>query len=115
MLTAKISESLPRPCVKHDFDRRVRIDAAIPIGLAIDADRRETPAASAPDAMMCAATEVHLARVEVFEFAGVDVDGADGQPRMALVEVVEVDQAGRASSSADRSCSRRRARHRLRG
>ena len=36
--------------------------------------------------------QVHLAAVEVAQLAGPDVDGADGQPRVPAVQVLEIDQ-----------------------
>ena len=81
----------PRIVVEHDLDRRVGIEAAVPIGIAVDADRREARRQRAGGEHMVE-RDRHVAAVEIMHLAGAHIDGADGQPRLLGVEAIEVDQ-----------------------
>ena len=71
-----------RHVVEHDLDGRVRIDAAVPVRLAIDGDRRKGRRQRAGRHDVARAKR-HVPGVEVAHLAGADVDGADRQPDRA--------------------------------
>ena len=92
--TEKIERIASRALVEHDLDRRVRVDAAVPIVLAVDPDRRKGRRQCAGRHDM-RRREIHLAAVEIAHLAGAHVDRSDGEARVPAVQVVEVDQAAK--------------------
>ena len=80
-----------RIVVEHDLDRRVRKNPAVPIKLAVDADRRESwrKRAGGHDVVE---RERHVARVEIAHLRGAHARRADGEPGRAMIELIEVDE-----------------------
>ena len=77
-------EVAPALLVEDVLQRRVRDEAAVPVGLALDLDRREARRQGAGGHDVLRADPV-APGVEVGEVAGADVDGADaeaGRPRV---------------------------------
>ena len=84
---------LARIVVEHRFGRRVGQNAAIPIQLAVDPDsgERRRQRAGRHDVLDA---EFAITAVEIPHLAGADMGGADGQPRPATVDQIEIDQFG---------------------
>ena len=81
----------PRIVVEDDLDRRVRIDAAIPIELAFDLDRRKCRRQGAGGHHMRDA-EIHVPAVEIPHAAAPDVHRANGQANRLAIDIGDVDQ-----------------------
>ena len=82
---------LARIVVEDRLGRRVGEDAAVPVELAVDAHRRKRRRQRAGRHHVLD-VDRHVAAVEVVHRAGAHMGGADGQPRPAIVDQVEVDQ-----------------------
>ena len=82
-----------RLVVEHRLDRRIGVDAAVPVGVAVDAHRgkRRRQRARRHDVIHC---ERLVAAVEIAHFATLDVDRPDRQSRFAAVEVLDIDELG---------------------
>src|SRR5476649_1399836 len=80
-----------RLVVQHRLDRCVRINAAVPVWLAVDAHGRKRRRQRARRHHVRWRQRL-LVTVEIAHRAAARVDGADGQARVAGVEVVEIDQ-----------------------
>mmetsp|Transcript_10637 Transcript_10637/g.43588 ORF Transcript_10637/g.43588 Transcript_10637/m.43588 type:complete len:509 (+) Transcript_10637:968-2494(+) len=73
--------------VEHHVQRRVRVDAAVPIGLAPDLHRREARRqCAAGQHMRGADAGLLVAVVEPGQLAGAHIDGAQRQPRVGGVD-----------------------------
>ena len=90
-----------RLVVEHRLDRCVRVDAAVPVGLAVDAHRRKRrrQRAGCHDVLQA---DRFVATVEIAHFSVLDVHRADGQARLAVIEIVEIDELG--ECRAQRGC-----------
>src|SRR2546425_3272161 len=84
---------LARLVVEYGLDRRVRINATVPIRVAVDVDGRERWRQCTGGEHM---VDAHgfVATVEVAHFARPDVYRADRQANLASIEMIEVDQVG---------------------
>ena len=91
--TVNTTESRRGNVVEHGFDRRIRIDAAIPIRLAVDADRQERRRQGAGGEHVLE-RDGHVAAVEVVHLAGPHIDRADGEARLPGIDAVEIDHLG---------------------
>ena len=105
MCTANTSELRRGYVVEHRLDRRVRQDAAVPIELAVDADRRKGRRQRAGRHHVADA-ERHFAAVEIAHLGGPHVGGADRQPRRALVDAGESTSSPSVAAAARSSSSR---------
>ena len=77
--------------LEHIFERRVGNQPAVPIGLAVDLDGRETRRQRAARHHMLR-TDPLLGRVEIFHVAGQHLHRADAQADLARVQQVEIDK-----------------------
>ena len=75
--------------VEHVLQRRVGDEAAVPVPLALDLDRREAGRQGAGGHDVLRSDRLRHV-VEIDEVAGLDVDGADAEPRLLRVDQVEV-------------------------
>ena len=80
-----------RLVVEHRLDRRVGVDAAVPVRLAVDAHRRERRRQGTRGHDVVGVERL-VAAVEVAHLAAARIDRAHRQPRVALADVLEVDQ-----------------------
>ena len=83
----------PRVVVEHRLDRRVGVQAAIPVRHAVDAHRRERRRQRARGHDMLDAEGLFTA-VEVAHLAAAHVDRADRKARAFRVQQIEIDQPG---------------------
>jgi hypothetical protein len=90
-LDRKDHRTAARLVVQHRLDRRIGIDAAIPVRLAVDAHRRKRRRQRARRHHVRGHQRL-LAAVEIAHRAGARVDRADREPHMLVVDVIEIDQ-----------------------
>jgi hypothetical protein len=81
----------PRMVVEHRLDRRVGVDAAVPIRLAVDPDRGERGRQRARGHDVLEAERL-LAAVEVAHLARAHAHGADRQSRLRFIENSNIHQ-----------------------
>ena len=82
----------PPRLVEHVLQRRVGDDAAVPVELAVDLDRREARRQGAAGHDVARIEATGIAGVEVPEVAVPDVDRADRETHASRIEEVEIDQ-----------------------
>ena len=89
--TWKTSRSSIFSLVEHVVERRVRDEAAVPVMLAVDLDRRKSwrQCARGHDVLRA---DLLFRVVEIGEVAGAHVHRADAEAHVLLVDEVEVDQ-----------------------
>src|SRR5215468_3463715 len=81
-LHSKDDGTLPGVVVEHRFDRRVRADAAVPVGLSVDADSRKRWRQCARSQHMIE-TDLYVPGVEISHLAAEHVDDAEGKPGLS--------------------------------
>ena len=80
-----------RMVVENRFARRVGKNPAVPIELAVDANRRKgrRQRAGRHDVL---GGDFACAAVEIAHLAGAHMGGADGEPRLAAIDEIKIDQ-----------------------
>src|SRR6267143_4319456 len=79
--------------VEHRFDRRVRVDAAVPVRLIVDRDRGKRGRQRAGGHHVLEGERLLVAGVvEVAQLAALHVDRADGEARALRLQQLEVDE-----------------------
>src|SRR5215470_8251396 len=91
-LHSKDDGTLPGVVVEHRFDRRVRADAAVPVGLSVDADSRKRRRQCARSQHMVEA-DLYVPGVEISHLAAEHVDDTEGKSGLSGIHAFEVDNA----------------------